>query len=65
MPIPFLSKYKHKPLSIIIKKQIIKIEKEIETTLTPSIPSLNVFTTYNIGFAIETDLQKSGRILME
>ena len=44
---------------------IIVSEKDIETSLIPNIPSLKVLTTYNIGFAKETDLQNSGRILIE
>ena len=40
-------------------------ENDIDTSLTPNIPSLKVLTTYNIGFAIEIDLQVSGRILIE
>jgi hypothetical protein len=44
---------------------IIPREKEIDTSLTPSIPSLKVLTTYSIGFAIEIDLHMSGSIFME
>ncbi len=48
-----------------MNKEIIDKENEIETSLIPSMPSLKVFTTYNIGLAIDTDLQNSGSILIE
>jgi hypothetical protein len=48
-----------------IKPIIIDKENTIETSLTPSIPSLKVLTTYSIGFAIEIDLHISGRIFIE
>jgi hypothetical protein len=40
-------------------------EKEIDTSLTPNMPSLKVLTTYSIGFAIEIDLHISGSIFIE
>ena len=65
MPVPFLSKYKQDMVRRTIKPIIIDKENTIETSLTPSIPSLKVLTTYNIGFAIEIDLHISGRIFIE
>ena len=44
---------------------IIDKEKVMDTSLMPNIPSLNVLTTYNIGFAIDIDLQNSGKIFIE
>jgi hypothetical protein len=52
-------------LKITIKRTIIPRAKGIETSLTPSMPSLNVLTTYSIGFAIDMFLQSSGRMLIE
>ena len=65
MPIPLLSKYKDNDEKPIINKTIIERENEIETSLIPSIPSRKVFTTYNIGLAIETERQKSGSMFIE
>ena len=65
MPIPLLSKYKEAAVSKKINSPIIESEKEIDTSLIPSIPSLNVLTTYSIGLASETDLQISGSIFIE
>jgi hypothetical protein len=65
MPVPFLSKYKQDTVRRTIKPIIIDKENTIETSLTPSIPSLKVLTTYSIGFAIEIDLHRSGRIFIE
>ena len=62
---PLLSKYKQAVVSKKIKSPIIDSENEIDTSLIPSIPSLNVLTTYNIGLANEIDLHISGRILIE
>ena len=41
-----------------MKPNIIPRANKIETSLTPSIPSLKVLTTYNIGLAIDIDLHR-------
>tara|TARA_B100001115_G_scaffold158820_1_gene132188 strand:+ start:332 stop:529 length:198 start_codon:yes stop_codon:yes gene_type:complete len=65
MPIPLCNKYSERDENKNINNTIIDKENDIDTSLIPSIPSRNVFTTYNIGLAIDIDLQKSGRILIE
>jgi hypothetical protein len=45
MPVPFSRKYKQAPLKVIIKMQIMPSEKDIDTSLTPNMPSLKVLTT--------------------
>ena len=58
-------KYDRDKLLYDINFLTIDKENKIETSLIPSIPSLNVLTTYSIGFAIEIDLQKSGSMFIE
>jgi hypothetical protein len=65
IPVPFFRKYKQAPVKEHIKNTIMLREKEMDTSLTPSMPSLKVLTTYSIGFAIEIDLHMSGSIFME
>jgi hypothetical protein len=65
MPVPLFKRYRQAPVKMPIKPHIIPKENIIETSLTPSIPSLNVLTTYNIGFTIDIDRQTSGRIFIE
>jgi hypothetical protein len=62
---PLCNKYKDRDVKTNINIEIIVNENEIDTSLIPNIPSLKVFTTYNIGFAIDTCLHNSGNILME
>jgi len=45
IPVPFSRKYKQAPLKVIIKMQIMPRENDIDTSLTPNMPSLKVFTT--------------------
>ena len=65
MPVPFLSMYKQDAVKININITIIKSENGMETSLIPIIPSLNIFTTYSMGFASEIFLQNSGSIFIE
>tara|TARA_B000000609_G_scaffold7514_1_gene4735 strand:+ start:1135 stop:1332 length:198 start_codon:yes stop_codon:yes gene_type:complete len=65
MPIPLCNKYSERDENKKINNTIIDKENDIDTSLIPSIPSRKVFTTYSIGLAIDIDLQKSGRILIE
>ena len=51
IPVPLFNKYNDRALKETINKTIIDNENVIDTSLVPSIPSLNVLTTYNIGLA--------------